>query len=338
MRVTAVRKKLSSVLGLDFTEWEAEAEDKEVSAKDKLRFLEITKSLRIAMHRHATLRSNYCKLFFFLFYMVFYSMVLFQQNVRRDFELVDFHREFFFPDGYEAGEDNFYSTEDVYEWLTDKVTTIWTDPICGNGKCEMPYEFPSYHRFGCKLDCGVQPALIPIMVNMAKDAKLAAKMAAAYKLSAQTMMASVRWNLCLDEPKRREAGLEDSCWYEEDQEFQRQHVELYRVIPGTWYVRLNGDYLGFVRADVLYYLTEEGGNVTSFDIPTEPAFETCQDRIDNAAQEANANVEGAAARRQLLSQRQAATAEATHAQLLSNLASLTDMVKGVLREEHGVRT
>ena len=60
-----------------------------------------------------------------------------------------------------------------------------------------------------------------------------------------------------------------ACRYEEDQEFQRQHVELYRVIPGTWYVRLNGDYLGFVRADVLYYLTEEGGNVTSFDIPTE---------------------------------------------------------------------
>jgi hypothetical protein len=59
----------------------------------------------------------------------------------------------------------------------------------------------------------VQPALVPIMVNMAKDAKLAAKMAAAYKLSAQTLMASVRWNLCLDEPKRREAGLDDSCWW-----------------------------------------------------------------------------------------------------------------------------
>lgn len=58
-RVTAVRKKLSSLLGLPFSEWEDEAqqkEDQEVSAKDKLRFLEITKSLRIAMHRHATLR------------------------------------------------------------------------------------------------------------------------------------------------------------------------------------------------------------------------------------------------------------------------------------------
>jgi hypothetical protein len=91
-------------------------------------------------------RSNYCKLFFFLFYMVFYSVVLFRQNERRDFELVDYHRQFFFPEGYEAGEDNFYSTEDVYEWLADKVTTIWTDPVCGNNKCEMPYEFPAYHR------------------------------------------------------------------------------------------------------------------------------------------------------------------------------------------------
>lgn len=104
-------------------------------------------------------RGNYCKLFFFLFYIVFYSVVLFQQNMRRDFELVDFHRQYFFPDGYEAGEDNFYSTEDVYEWLTDRVTTIWTDPICGNGKCEMPYEFPSYHR--CASLLHLLPPMLP---------------------------------------------------------------------------------------------------------------------------------------------------------------------------------
>lgn len=58
-RVTNVRKRLSSALGLEFTEWgasEAQQETEELSLKDKLRYLEITKSLRIAMHRHATLR------------------------------------------------------------------------------------------------------------------------------------------------------------------------------------------------------------------------------------------------------------------------------------------
>jgi hypothetical protein len=46
-------------------------------------------------------------------------------------------------------------------------------------------------------------------------------------------------------------------------------VELYRVIPGTWYVRVNGDYLGYVSADVLYYMAEGDGNITTLSIPTD---------------------------------------------------------------------
>ena len=34
------------------------------------------------------------------------------------------------------------------------------------------------------------------------------------------------------------------------------------MIPGTWYVRVNGDYLGYVSADVLYYMAEGDGNIT----------------------------------------------------------------------------
>jgi hypothetical protein len=33
------------------------------------------------------------------------------------------------------------------------VTTTWVDARCGDGRCEEPFEFPEYGRFGCKADC-----------------------------------------------------------------------------------------------------------------------------------------------------------------------------------------
>ena len=29
-------------------------------------------------------------------------------------------------------------------WLEHQRKIIWTDPVCGNGVCEQPYEFPAY--------------------------------------------------------------------------------------------------------------------------------------------------------------------------------------------------
>lgn len=44
----------------------------------------------------------------------------------------------------------FYTVDGVYEWLSGFVGSSWVDPVCGDGKCETPFEYPYYGHFGCK--------------------------------------------------------------------------------------------------------------------------------------------------------------------------------------------
>jgi hypothetical protein len=51
----------------------------------------------------------------------------------------------------------FQSEDDVLEYIGQKIILpIWKDPVCGDGDCEWPWEFPAYGRFGCRADCGVE--------------------------------------------------------------------------------------------------------------------------------------------------------------------------------------
>jgi hypothetical protein len=36
------------------------------------------------------------------------------------------------------------------------VQPIWKDPVCGDGKCQYPWEFPAFGTFGCQADCGLE--------------------------------------------------------------------------------------------------------------------------------------------------------------------------------------
>jgi hypothetical protein len=47
------------------------------------------------------------------------------------------------------------SSADVRDWIAGVVETTWTDARCGDGRCEAPFEFPEYGRFGCKADCNL---------------------------------------------------------------------------------------------------------------------------------------------------------------------------------------
>eukprot|EP00961_Rhodomonas_salina_P135251 1819678-Rhodomonas_salina.1 len=47
------------------------------------------------------------------------------------------------------------STDEFFTWFGDNIVDrIFRDPICGDGVCEQPHEFPSVGRFGCEIDCG----------------------------------------------------------------------------------------------------------------------------------------------------------------------------------------
>ena len=42
--------------------------------------------------------------------------------------------------------------ETIRDWIKKLVTEVWIDPRCGDGRCETPYEYHSFGRFGCKAD------------------------------------------------------------------------------------------------------------------------------------------------------------------------------------------
>ena len=45
----------------------------------------------------------------------------------------------------------FSSNYEVLAYIGDKILTpTWVDPVCGEGNCEYPWEFPAWGRFGCK--------------------------------------------------------------------------------------------------------------------------------------------------------------------------------------------
>lgn len=38
------------------------------------------------------------------------------------------------------------TTDDIYTWLQQLLVGVWQDPICGDGMCEVPFEYAAYGR------------------------------------------------------------------------------------------------------------------------------------------------------------------------------------------------
>ena len=38
--------------------------------------------------------------------------------------------------------------------LREVIEPVWTEVVCGDNRCQAPYETPAFGRFGCKADCG----------------------------------------------------------------------------------------------------------------------------------------------------------------------------------------
>ena len=74
------------------------------------------------------------------------------------------------------------------------VTTTWQDAQCGDGRCEAPFEYPEYGRFGCKADCNllksaaqITPIQIDIYFNFSHPKG---------SVSPIDLMNDAAWNLC----------------------------------------------------------------------------------------------------------------------------------------------
>ena len=56
----------------------------------------------------------------------------------------------------------FKNEDEVLDYLGNKVLLpIWKDPVCGDGNCEWPWEFPSWGRFGCRAGAHSQRCSYP---------------------------------------------------------------------------------------------------------------------------------------------------------------------------------
>ena len=160
----------------------------------------------------------------------------------------------------------FHNNDQMLTYIAQAVVLpIWQDPTCGDGKCEWPWEFPAFGRFGCRADCGEEKNTTRIMVQ------IKANFAGQISPSPRILMSNARWNLCLDDPERHKRGQEELCWFvpnasrcswrqrqewfrfAEDQRFTEVVVlrlETMHVIVGEWTVRVKGDYARKVSGQV----------------------------------------------------------------------------------------
>lgn len=101
----------------------------------------------------------------------------------------------------------FSSEDQVLEYLGSKVLLpIWQDPVCGDGQCEFPWEYPAWGRFGCQADCGRNMNTTRIAIIIRAD------FTGHPSISPRALMLKASWNLCLNDPVRRQRGEADLCW------------------------------------------------------------------------------------------------------------------------------
>jgi hypothetical protein len=145
------------------------------------------------------------------------------------------------------------SIDEVTGWLSGILSTVWTDPVCGDGKCELPFEFPTYGRFGCKADCGVFTSsfnVTGVQVDFFYDFSHPAG-----STPATTLLQQATWNVCPQEDSNVNGPASDpplapvphgqACYYDADLAFKalkgHDTAVLADVPDGLWQVQINGD-------------------------------------------------------------------------------------------------
>ncbi|KAK3244589.1 hypothetical protein CYMTET_45805 [Cymbomonas tetramitiformis] len=141
-------------------------------------------------------RGHYRDFFAFVAFVCFYFAILFMQ--REAFIAYDVTytlSQTVLP--LDSSGDPLHTYTDyhqVYSWLTGLVVSIWTDPKCGDGQCDAPYEYKEFGTpskvYGCGSDCG--PALTTDVVITASSR---------YKSNSESsdqvdFIRDTVWNLC----------------------------------------------------------------------------------------------------------------------------------------------
>ncbi|KAK3286858.1 hypothetical protein CYMTET_5603, partial [Cymbomonas tetramitiformis] len=200
-------------------------------------FLQVLAHARHELKSGIASRAGTATLFAQLCLFAFYFTVLNLQWAREPgLELQSVHSSVLHPRGTE-----------FFPWLKTQILEVWTDPICGNGRCETPYEYPSYGRFGCEYDCGKENATYSILVKIKVDFSA---YSSDYNINNQLREVAA-WNLCHTLPHTPHIPL---CWHTNDQRFKTLIATQflpYQLPKAKWFVRVTNDHAGRVTGAVL---------------------------------------------------------------------------------------
>jgi len=236
----------------------------EIDGKD---YMEVLKAIKAMTTHRLRYMKKYATLLTFMVFVLLYCTVVYLQTSPNLSYMVGSSIEGLIKPEKSSTQDRNY----FYSWLNDQVLEpVWTEIVCGDGRCQTPHEIPAFGRFGCKADCGAASVLITLVLQI--TSKFAHRVVSPFEL-----MLQATWNLCLTVPERVDNDLMDECWYEEDQAFvnlNTNRLERVQVIEGGWYVKIEGDYLGFVVGRVF----RDEGNGELQTLPTLPEWGSCSSK------------------------------------------------------------
>eukprot|EP00892_Ulva_mutabilis_P009550 jgi/Ulvmu1/6968/UM033_0025.1 len=212
---------------------------------------QIVQALQLKVAKSVDIATRYRRVLWYSLFVTVYLIVLYlQASAYKSADVVSTLRNALMVDGQLSM--TFSNEDEVLAYIGNKILLpTWKDPVCGDGQCEYPWEYPAFGRFGCQSDCGVDTNTTKIAVN------IRANFVGHPSISPRVLMSSVRWNLCLNDPARTARGEPDLCWWDKDQTFNDVKVNIIEsadIIEGTWYVIIKGDYTGRVSGSV-YDLT-----------------------------------------------------------------------------------
>ncbi|KAK3244510.1 hypothetical protein CYMTET_45878 [Cymbomonas tetramitiformis] len=221
--------------------------------------LELLQRLRDVRTKRHHIRQIFLHLCIFVFFSAL-STVLYQRS--NSYELVSSVQSTLVPPVYNV---------DFLQWLKTQTLKIWKDPICGDGVCQEPFEFPAFHRFGCKVDCGVAPLTAVLLYVEVAMQELLGYFSHG---KVEEIIQPLHWNLCLRDAVRRNEGLEEVCWYRDDRNAtypKHKWLTSLQLPRGLWYIRVYMDSLQILRGK-LWDISNESNHLQLY---TFPAWEPC---------------------------------------------------------------
>lgn len=232
---------------------------------------EVAKAVQQKVAAAVEMSRKYRHVAWYSLFVAAYMVVLYlQASAYQSGEVVKTLKQAFMPEGATGSTVTFQSEAEVLDYIGNQVLApIWKDPVCGDGKCEWPWEFPAWGPFGCKADCGSNTNTTKIVVNVQAD------FTGNPAISPNVLMNNAKWNLCLVDSIRRQQGEADLCWFPVDQSFttvQVNSLSTMHVIDGKWYIVVKGDYAGRVHGSIF----DISNSTNPIPIPTEPKWEACQ--------------------------------------------------------------